>query len=84
MTSSWAVDHRAVIAAPVTPRVPLVALSLTGERPTMRIADAVAVIGVGAAGNTIAFEGATERQCARRKCGAAKSKGDCKSSYSLT
>jgi len=68
----------------VTPRIPLVAASVTMEKSALQTADAVAVIGIAAAGHTTTSEGATECECAGGKRGTAESKGGCKSNHRLT
>src|SRR5262249_42217322 len=68
--------HRAVVGAPVTPRVPLVAASVTMEKSALQIADAVAAIGIAAAGHTTTSEGATECECTGGKRGTAENKGN--------
>jgi hypothetical protein len=85
--------HGAVVGAPVTPRVPLrvaaltprvplVAASVSLEKSAMRIANAVAVIGIVASRMTIS-EAAT-CECTGRKRGTAESKGNCKDNHGLT
>src|SRR5262249_30438675 len=76
--------HRAVVGAPVTPRIPLVAASVTIEKSALQTADAVAVIGITAAGHTTTSEGATECECTGGSRGTAGSKADCKSNHPLT
>src|SRR5262245_4360785 len=87
-------NHGAVIGAPLAPRVPSVAAptprvlpvvtSVTMEKPAMQIADAVAMIGMAAAGNTTASEGAGACQCTCGKRGTTENQGDRKSNYGLT
>src|SRR5262245_691009 len=58
-TSNHGANQGAIVAAPVTPRVPLVPAFMTRKNPMMHVAGVVAVISI-TAGNTITSEGTSE------------------------